>query len=248
MTIINAGGEFIGGIIDDQEIKNKLREKIDEGSVNSFMEFDNDIYFEARNHRNILFIYGPSVDDSVLLIEESSDIDVEDDYDRKYDEISSNNIDETEVNQFTSSSPNPEDYTSGYVEDDLIFYNQKLEKRIHYPVVIEINDEEEFFLSNVYIGTMDMDEVISGDEIIEDILYIPKDKAIEYMKEYLLNYYDNDCLLSEYIGDIYFDSPELKEKIRRNHRLCPGDVEGKGEWENDYVKITTLDNEILVML
>ena len=111
--------------------------------------------------------------------------------------------------------------------------------------MIEINDEEEFDLGNVYIGSMNMDETISGDEIIEDILYIPKDKAIEYTKEYLADNYDNDCYLSEYIDEIYSESPELKEKIRSKHLLHPGDIEGKGEWENDYVKVTTLDGEVL---
>ena len=74
---------------------------------------------------------------------------------------------------------------------------------------------------------------------------IPKDKAIEYTKEYLADNYDNDCYLSEYIDEIYSESPELKEKIRSKHLLHPGDIEGKGEWENDYVKVTTLDGEVL---
>lgn len=245
LTVINAGGEFTAGVIDDQEIKDKLRKKIDEGSVNTFMEFDDETYFEASNYTNILHQYGPNVPGSVVMTEESFDVDTEDDYDRNYEEISSDDIDDTDVKRFTSSNPYPEGGTSGYAQDDLIFYSQKIEKRIHYPVVIEINDEEEFDLGNVYIGSMNMDETISDDEIIEDILYIPKDKAIEYTKEYLADNYDNDCYLSEYIDEIYSESPELKEKIRSKHLLHPGDIEGKGEWENDYVKVTTLDGEVL---
>lgn len=245
LTISNVGGEFTGGVIDDPYIKDKLRKKIGEGSVNSYMEFDDGNYFESSNHTNILHNYGPGVPGSYITIEESSDVDVEDDYDREYDETSSIHINKTDVNKFISSNPYPGDYTSDYAEDDLIFYSLKIEKRIHYPVVIEINDGEEFDLGNVYIGSMDMDETISNDEIIEDVLYIPKDKAIEYTKKYFADDYDNDCLLSEHISDIYSESPELKEKIRSNHLVYPGDVEGKGEWENDYVKITTLDGKVL---
>ena len=78
LTVINAGGEFTAGVIDDQEIKDKLREKIDEGSVNTFMEFDDETYFEASNYTNILHQYGPNVPGSVVMTEESFDVDTED--------------------------------------------------------------------------------------------------------------------------------------------------------------------------
>ena len=67
LTVINAGGEFTAGVIDDQEIKDKLRKKIDEGSVNTFMEFDDETYFEASNYTNILHQYGPNVPGSVIM-------------------------------------------------------------------------------------------------------------------------------------------------------------------------------------
>jgi len=47
------------------------------------------------------------------------------------------------------------------------------------------------------------------------------------------------------ISDIFVDAHELKETIVKNHHLYPGDIEGKGEWENDYVKITTSTGEVL---
>ena len=42
----------------------------------------------------------------------------------------------------------------------LVFYNQKIEKRIHYPAVENIRAGEKFNLANVYIGSMNMDETI----------------------------------------------------------------------------------------
>ena len=245
LTIINAGGEFTGGVVTDQGIKEKLRKNIDDSFVNSFMEFDDDTYFEASNYTSILHCYGPNVPGSTILLEESFDIDAEDDYERDYEEILSEEIDETEINQFTSSNPCADGNSSDYSDDDLIFYSQKIEKRIHYPVMIGIENGEEFELSDVYIGSMNMDEAISGDEIIEDVLYIPQDKAEDYTKEYLGDEWSADSLLGEFIGEIYSETPELKEKIRSKHLLYPRDVEGKGEWENDYVKVTALDGEVL---
>ena len=90
-----------------------------------------------------------------------------------------------------------------------------------------------------------MDETFSNDEIIEDVLYIPKDRAKQYMMEYHGNNYDADCQLLDYLSEIYSDSKELKEIIRENHLLIPIDIEGKGEWENDYIKITDLSGDVL---
>ncbi|MDD2366978.1 MAG: hypothetical protein PHN84_12520 [Desulfuromonadaceae bacterium] len=246
LTVINAGGEFTGGVIADEYTKEMLREKINEGSVDTSMKFDDETFFEASDHTSILHNYGPNIPGATILIEESHDIDKEDDYDREYDEISSSDIDETEVNQFSSSNPCFDDDTSDYSEDDLVFYSKKNEKRIQYPIVIEI-DGDGFELSNVYIGSMNMDETISGDEIIEDVLYIPKNKAIEYTKEYLKDDYDSECSLIECLSDIFCNSElsELKEKIRNNHLIVPEEIEGKGEWENNYIKITDINGEVL---
>ena len=85
-TLINTGGEYTGGIIDNDFIKEKIREKISEGSVNSSMDFGDD-YFDAVNHTNILHTYGPKVPHAEIRLEESYDVDVEDDNNRDYNEI-----------------------------------------------------------------------------------------------------------------------------------------------------------------
>ena len=75
LTIINSGGVFTGGVIKDEHVKEKLREKIDEGSVNSSMEFDDGTSFEAYEYTSILQNHGPNVPGSTILVEESNDID-----------------------------------------------------------------------------------------------------------------------------------------------------------------------------
>ena len=44
---------------------------------------------------------------------------------------------------------------------------------------------------------------------------------------------------------IYNEMPELKNKIRNNHLIAPTNIEGKGEYENDGIRITSLDGEVL---
>ena len=245
LTVINGGGEFTGGFVTESGVKEKLREKIESGSVNSWMDFEDGTDFETSYYVDIFHQYGPNVPGAIIQLDETTDIE-EDEYSRSYEEYFSKDIDETEINQFTSS--NPDLYVldkSNYSDDDLVIFSQKIEKRIHYSVIFEVDKREDVVLSNIYIGSMNMDETISSDEIIEDFLYIPKDKATEYTKEYLKDNYDNGCLLADYLSEIYSEEHELKEKIRNNHLMPPEDIQGKGEWENDYVKIIDLSGEIL---
>ena len=245
LTIINAGGEFTGGFVTDSDVKENLREKIESGSVNSSMDFDDGTDFETSSYVDIFHQYGPNVPGATIQLDETTDIE-EDEYSRSYEEYFSEDIDETEIKQFSSSNPDLYDLDkSNYSYDDLVIFSQKIEKRIHYPVLFEVDKKEDVVLSNIYIGSMNMDETISSDEIIEDFLYITKDKAIEYTKEYLKDNYNNDDLLVDYISDIYRGEHELKEKIRNNHLMLHEDIEGKGEWEDDYVKVTDLSGEIL---
>ena len=159
---------------------------------------------------------------------------------------------------FISANPYPDQFTSGFSDDDIIFYSQKMEKRIHYPVVIEIAEDEEFDINNLYIGGVLVDETHGTDEgIVEDILYIPTEDAKKYCKEFspedwerIVEDYPGDLIDAEvkhtlhaWIEEIYNEMPELKNKIRDNHLIAPTNIEGKGEYENDGVRITSLDGE-----
>lgn len=53
--------------------------------------------------------------------------------------------------------------------------------------------------------------------------------------------YSDDEMLSEYIDDIIYDQP----KALNSFILEAGDIEGKGETENDFNIVTTFDGEIL---
>lgn len=243
LTIVNTGGEFTGGIIDDGQIIDNLQKQISVGSLNSYMEFDDGSSFESSNYTDILHAYGPHVPDSMVIIEISSDLD-QSDYDRVYQEVGSYNIDDTQINQFTCANPS---YDPGKVvrhsDNAIVFFTQKIEKRIHYPVVFEGIDRLVF--NDIYVGSINMDESISGDEILHEVLYIPKSQANRYLREYLQTGLSDTDSLSDYLTDIYEENHPLKEIIRKNHLISPGDIEGKGEWENDYVKLLNVSGNVI---
>lgn len=45
--------------------------------------------------------------------------------------------------------------------------------------------------------------------------------------------------------DIYLENHPLRKTIRENHLISPSDIEGKGEWENDYVKILDMSGDVV---
>ena len=95
-----------------------------------------------------------------------------------------------------------------------------------------------------------MDETMfTDDEILEHILYIPKKDLDPYLEEYseqpLEDDEDRQELMDEMIGEIFSESPELAKKITDKHTIYEDNSEGKGEWENDYIKIVDSSNEIL---
>ncbi len=262
-TAIGTGSESIGGIIDNDSLKEKIKQKISDGSVSSSMDLDGED-FEIYNHANIVHVYGPDFHEANFMLEESYDVDIEDDDSRDYKEIFNTYYydfeDEhgTDLNTFISANPYPDQFTSGFSDDDIIFYSQKKEKRIHYPVVIEIAEDEEFDIKNLYIGSVLLDETTGTDEgIIQDILYIRTEDAKKYCKEFdaeewerIVEDYPGDLIDAEvkhtllaWIEEIYNEMPELKNKIRNNHLIYPTNIEGKGEYENDGVRITSLDGE-----
>ena len=168
VTIVNTGGEFTGGIVNDPGLKKNIKERIKEHNLSSSMEFDDDSFFESSEHISILSAYGPNVPGSQIIVELSSDTDIDDDYEREYEEIISETIGNTGINCFTSSNPFPdEDSLRKGADDDLIFYSQKIEKRISYPVVLDPTLDDRIKLENLYIGSMNMDETMSQDEIAQ---------------------------------------------------------------------------------
>ena len=129
-TVIGTGSEYTGGIIDNDSLKEKIKEKISDGSVSSSMDFDGED-FSAHNHTNIVHIYGPDFHEANFMLEESYDVDIEDDDRRDYKEIFNTYYGDFEdehgtcLKTFISANPYPDQFISGFSDDDIIFLQSK---------------------------------------------------------------------------------------------------------------------------
>ena len=225
ITVIETGGEFTGGTITDKDTVEAVKQKIEDGEMSSNFDFGEGDIFDACSFNDILGIYGPHVPGCKVLIEESNN-----GKDGDFEETYEGPIADTEIRIFQSSNPYPEKIA----KDHLGIYTYKYEKRIHTEFTISIPEGEDFDLKDIYLGYMLMDETFfTSDEILEHILYIPK-KDLD----------DRQEIMDELIGEIFSESPELAKKIIEKHSIYADNSEGKGEWENDYVKILDSTDDI----
>ena len=158
-------------------------------------------------------------------------------------------IDQVDLNLFTISNPYlTEEMKEKYSEDSLIFGGYYYEKRIQFPAVIHIKENERFDITNVYIGTVNMDETLGNDEIVSKVLYIRPEISQQVMNIYQ-DGENSDEPLSDHIDQIYSeinDGEYLNIKELFDQCICETlEVEGKGVREEEYAVVKTLDDEIL---
>ena len=242
LTIVETGGHYTIGRISDSNIAKQLKKRIMRSQMSSYFEFDRHSCFDARDCNELLDIYGPHVPGSQLIIE-----------DYRSNEIYCGPFDDSPINGFQASNP----YVTGLMKtppkssDELIVFNKRIEKRIHYSVEIHAESNMPLKLEEIYVGYCLMDETFdTDDEILEYVLYIPDEQALEYYIDWIRQ---EDCDLDgsesaddfrECIGEI-FDDPEseLCTKIVNMHRVSAEAIEGKGEWECDYIKVAEATSE-----
>ena len=242
ITVIETGGEFTGGTITDKDTVEAIKQKIEDGEMSSNFDFGEGDPFDACSFNDFFGIYGPHVPGCKVRIEESNN-----GKDGDFEETYEGPIEDTDIRTFMSSNPYPE---KKITKDQLRIYTYKYEKRIHTEFTIPIPEGEDFDLKDIYLGGMNMDETLfTDDEILEHILYIPKKDLDPYLEEYTEDELEDDEdrqeLMDDLIPEIFSDSPELAKKIIDKHTIYADNSEGKGEWENDYVKIVDSSDEIL---
>jgi hypothetical protein len=238
VTVKGTGGEYTFGVIEDEVEKQAMLDAIKKDEVGSsvyYSDSDGDeLSLESFEFASLVHVYGPEINGAEIIVQECEDEDFCDDIG---DELIHESIDELECGVFTSSNPVVSDeFKEGYAVDSLLWATEKVEKRIHFPVELILDDGDDFDISNVFVGAMNLDETINGAEIANVICYIPKDEQVKLLKAHLDGDVSGD-VLSDYINDIIYEKPEaLSEFV-----LEVGDIEGKGDWENDYNIVTTLD-------
>ena len=250
ITVIETGGDFTCGIIEDTSEVEQVKQSIDDGDMGSYIDLPNGDSFDANSFNDEFAVYGPHVPGSKVLIEEAYGIaggsGAMDPVDQDFIEIYEGPIEKSGIGTFMSSNPYPPEIT----EEQLIVYTKKYEKRIHNTFSLNIPKGEVFDPRDIYIGYMCMDETFfTNDEILEHFLYIPK----KYLKAYLNEYLEDDTALDSdlveemgsLIDEIYSEAPDLAKKITQQHSITSIYCEGKGEWECDYLKIVDSSDEIL---
>lgn len=263
VSLQDTGGEFTCGTIENEDLINTLKTKIDEDEIKSYFELESGEYFDAVTYDNKFHFYAPNVLSAEVLIEESTienDADYDDPEIFEFKEIFNGSINESGINIFEASIPYPQ-----LEKEGLLIFTKKYEKRLSDTYYIKIDDEETFDPKNIYVGYSQLEEVMDyvEDAILECFLYIPKNDFESYLKksleisgeEFDENNLENDYDYVESLRDgIWMTGEEsseflllekIKETIKEKHLINSFLVEGKGEWENDYLKIMDSDEEVL---
>jgi len=244
IELLNTGAEYTFGAVTEKIEINVLRESIDNADVSSSIPYnDGDDYLECFNIDLMYQVYGPEVSGANVTVTEYSNEDYSDEVNVLVDGEDIYEMDE--ITTFSSSNPyaSPE-YKEKYSDDTLLWGTQKIEKRIHFPAVIELEDDEVFEISNIFVGSLNTDETISCSEIVDGIYYIRPEAQVKLVQEYLDDDYTKEDTLQDFIHEVVSENKNGVE-VLKDYAMENLDIEGKGEYENDYSIIKTLDDEII---
>lgn len=247
LTITSSGGEYAFGVITDDDEIDTLKEKIDDGEVihteNNWD--DTDIEINMYEYTQVLGVYGPnisSLDNVVFDIEVYSDIDCE----ILINDASQYQLRLNNIKCFTSSNPWLSDDIKGeYSENCLFFGGYKIDKNIAYSVLIELDENENFKLENLFLGSMNMDETLSNDEILDTVMYIN-----ELNQKKILDLYfdgeenENNSTLDDVISEISEEESESR-KVLYSYTLEVLENEGTESSGDEYTRVLDMSENIL---
>jgi len=259
ITVIETGGEFTCGTIDDEDLAGSIKTKIEEENIQSYCELDDGKVFDAVMYDNYFHYYAPNVRNAEVIIEEAK-VEKESDYENpenlEFNEIFNGLIGESGINLFCTGSQCPCPGDPEWEDDEpLLILTKKYEKRIHDTYLIKVENGESFNPEDIYIGFVQLEDVMDfvEDEILEHFLYIPKNNFKFHLKSALKNSdqeFDEDNLENDYdfgesIQEELWMDAETREVLPKKYKITSYSTEGKGEWENDYLQIINSEEEIL---
>jgi len=252
LEVMNSGAEYTYGMLTEKDNIFGMKKAIEEGEeITSWFETENEageeIMLDAPNNTQLLHVYGPCVlaGERVKLQEIEYD---KDSYEVGEDMGEEIELDTEDINYFTTTNPYAnKEFLNKFEEDALQWGTQKIEKRIHYPVILELKEGEEFEIKNLFFGSVNMDETMSGDEILEVILYINPENQLKIAQkiEKLEDLDISEEVDFEYFTDVLYEHYEDHKEIFQDFVCEVGDIEGKGEWENNRSIVLTKDGETL---
>lgn len=250
LDIMNTGGEFTYGFITNAKEKKLVKEKIKDDTL-ELENYAEDGSFEVNffEYDQILHLFGPAIDDAKFSLTSYKDENLENEIKEHYYLV---NNKKAKINTFSLSNPSLYDYeqkNGSLPKGSLIFGGFYVEKRIHFPIVIKLEDGEKYNSKFVYVGSVNLDETVSNDEIVSKAFYIRDSDAKTILDLYYGDKVDGN-LFEDCISDIlyYLDECQNHEEIQTIFDRCEceiKDIEGKGEREESYVIVKNDKDKLL---
>ena len=202
-----------------------IKAKIDSGTMRASFTTNEGDAIRISDFSDSFSIYGPEVPSASVKIEV---INVDSNTQKI---IYEGHLSDAEINTFESSIPCP--------EDGVLAFSKKIEKRIHHVTEIAEIADYDFKIEHLFFGYCNTEECFdSSEKILENVLYIPLEKLEKYFKEYYEQDPENDEDWENMVREIIGDRSIFSDELKNNHTLPCLQVEGKGEWEYEYIKIS----------
>ncbi|RLC45450.1 MAG: hypothetical protein DRH57_07960 [Candidatus Cloacimonadota bacterium] len=242
ITVFNAGGEYTFGVIEDEAERQAMLDAIENDEVRSSIYYEDsegdEVSLECFEFVDVLQVYGPEMEGAKLIVSVCED----DSFTEEVETIVDTQISETKCIEFTSSNPYlTSEKKEEFNDESLLWGTYKIEKRIYFPAELTLSDDENFEITNVFVGSMNMDETICNAEIADTIYYIRADEQLKLVKDH----YGEDYADGDTLGDIIVEIQDENIGLLEPFLLDIGDIEGKGEYENDYNVVSNFDGEVL---
>jgi len=252
VDIVGTGGEYAYGIVHDEDQLTLLRERLENNEIALEMYGDEvDLMFFDFNHQ-LFHCYGPNIEESYTTISIYEDEGCEEEIEEI---VSSENTDSVGLHIFFQAifQNLSKQLKDKFSAESLQFGGYYTEKRIHFPIVVAIDEDHEFDVNNLYVGTIWVGILNTEVDIPRMAYYIPRESAQQILKIYLENDEDvsnpEDEELSEYFEDLLIDIKNgglgSIQEILDNCRCEILDIEGKGESEEHFAIVKDMDDEIL---
>jgi hypothetical protein len=201
--IYGYGGEYSLGTVEDENIFNELKNLAENGELGAWNELeDEEVNF--YDYEEIFHTSGANFDSVNLYATENGK-----DFDVNYSEITNFSI----SNPYINTETEPEN-VFGY------FGGASIEKGGFGTFEIE-TDGEDFDPSRLVFGTVNMDETLNNDEIIEEVYYITDFQPLrEFLEKNECSDFEDDEII-----DLLYEVIELPKDTKQENPLKQFEIE-----------------------
>ena len=253
LVISGYGGEYSYGIVKDNEDKQFMREamKKDElRGMNCYLYDGNERELRSIDTDNGFYAYGPDCcyrENLTVSLDVYSDENCENHIQNIEMYISGENV---PLSYFIYSNPHLEDFkNTKYNSDDLVLGCISDEDDVPYELIIELNDNEHFDWSNIYIGGISMNRSLNEDSYISEIaLYIrdsERNRIIQLFNDETDSSFDEEDF-EDVLEEIYSTRSESLIEILTTMEITRGNIEDQGiNLISEIVIVSDIENKVI---